>query len=176
VRHDDTGYGIYHPDTSRIIRKEIPGALERLTKIVITHADADHCGAGGFFPVPALVHEGTREIVLVSNRAYGSRNQASILEEVYTSLINLFSRFTPPRDMVLFPPAGGERVGPFPVIGEVSAGGHSFIVLEGLGGHLFGQIYLYSRELGVFFPADTVINFEFLTPRGRNTTRSPLIL
>ncbi len=160
----DTGYGIYHPDTCKVIRKEAPGALERLSKIVITHADADHCGAGGLFPVPSLVHGGTRDIILVSNRAYGSRNQASILEEVYTSLINLFSLFSPPRDMVLFPTAGEEMVGPFPVIGEVRAGRHAFLVLEGLGGHLFGQVYLYSRELGVFFPADTVINFDFLTP------------
>lgn len=160
----DTGYGIYYPDICQIIRREVPGALDRLSRIIITHADADHCGAGGLFSVPCLMHAGTRDIILVSNRAYGSRNHESILEEVYTSLINLFSRFSPPRDIVLFPPAGDERVGAFPVIGVVRAGRYRFLVLEGLGGHLFGQIYLYSRDLGVFFSADTAINFDHLTP------------
>ncbi len=160
----DTGYGIYHPDMCRVIRREIPGALERLSKIVITHADADHCGAAGLFPVPSLMHRGTQEIIRVANRAYGSRNQESILEEVYTSLINIFSRFSPPHDAILFSSPSGERRGPFPVIGEVRAGRHALEVLEGFGGHLHGQIYLYSRELGVFFSGDTAINFDSLTP------------
>ncbi|MCQ8894130.1 MAG: MBL fold metallo-hydrolase [Methanolinea sp.] len=160
----DTGYGIYHGDMTRVIQEVAPGALQRLSRIVITHADADHCGAGGLFSVPALMHPGTRESILVSNRAYGSRNQECILEEVYTSLINLFSRFNPPRSMILLPGEGTGKRGPFPLLGTMSVGRHSFDVLGGLGGHVFGQVYLFSPTLGVFFSADTVINFEYLTP------------
>jgi glyoxylase-like metal-dependent hydrolase (beta-lactamase superfamily II) len=36
-------------------------------------------------------------------------------------------------------------------------------VLEGLGGHTHGQIYLFCGELGVLFTADTVINFGHLS-------------
>ena len=38
-----------------------------------------------------------------------------------------------------------------------------FQVLEGLGGHQYGQIYLLNEEAGLVFTADTVINFEHLT-------------
>jgi glyoxylase-like metal-dependent hydrolase (beta-lactamase superfamily II) len=37
-------------------------------------------------------------------------------------------------------------------------------VLEGLGGHLYGQIYLCCTELGLLFTGDTVINFRHLSP------------
>jgi glyoxylase-like metal-dependent hydrolase (beta-lactamase superfamily II) len=36
-------------------------------------------------------------------------------------------------------------------------------VLEGLGGHTRGQIYLYSQKAGLLFAADSVINFASLS-------------
>jgi len=131
--------------------------------MVITHADADHCGAGGHYDIPALMHPGTREIIRVSNRAYGSRSQSSILEEVYTTLINLFSQFCPPKNVVLLAPPSESRRNHFSILAKIDVGNHQFEVLEGMGGHLHGQIYLYSRDIGVFFSADTVINFDHLT-------------
>ncbi|HOT03143.1 MAG TPA: MBL fold metallo-hydrolase [Methanolinea sp.] len=167
----DTGYGIYSHDIARVIRTLRPGAMERLSRVVITHADADHCGAGGHYAVPALMHTGTRDIIRVSNRAYGSRSQSSILEEVYTSLINLFSQFCPPRDVALLLPPGESRRGRFSILATFDVGNHPVEVLEGMGGHLHGQIYLYSRDIGVFFSADTLINFDHLTPeRARYNT------
>lgn len=38
-----------------------------------------------------------------------------------------------------------------------------FEVLESLGGHLHGQIYLLCPEEGVLFPADSLINFQSLS-------------
>lgn len=159
----DTGYGIYHREISTLIRTRVPGAMERLSRIIISHADADHCGAGGLYPVTALMHPGTLDIIRVSNRAYGSRSQSSILEEVYTTLINLFSQFCPPKNTLLLTHAGGEKRGRFPILDRITIGNHRFEILEGMGGHLHGQIYLFSPDLGVFFPADTVINFDHLT-------------
>ena len=39
----------------------------------------------------------------------------------------------------------------------------SLEVLESLGGHTFGQVFLYSRERGLLFAADSVINFASLS-------------
>ncbi|HQP83303.1 MAG TPA: MBL fold metallo-hydrolase [Methanoregulaceae archaeon] len=159
----DTGYGIYSRDIGTIIRNVIPGGRDAVRQIVITHADADHCGAAGEFPVPATMHTGTLDIIRAANRAYGSRSEASVLEEIYTTMINLFSKFNPPKEYCLFATRKGEGEAGFPVIGSIDIGGHQFMVLEGLGGHMHGQIYLFSRELGVLFTADTVINFGHLT-------------
>ncbi|HQD27573.1 MAG TPA: MBL fold metallo-hydrolase, partial [Methanoculleus thermophilus] len=98
----DTGYGIYHEDAVRMFQHYGLGDLTRLRRIYITHADADHCGAGGLYDAAAFMHPWSLEIIRQANRAYGSRSEASILEEVYTTIINLYSRFNPPEDPVLF--------------------------------------------------------------------------
>lgn len=160
----DTGYGIYTRDIGALLNNLVPGWSDRISNLIITHADADHCGAGGAYPVPARLHPGTLEIIRAANRAYGSRSEASVLEEIYTTMINLFSRFNPPLQVSLLDPHPiGERSG-FAVIGMADVGGHRFEILESHGGHLYGQVYLFCREMGVLFTADSVINFGHLTP------------
>ena len=160
----DTGYGCYHSDVRRML--EAYGCLdeEKLSRLVITHADADHCGAAGYYRASSLMHRETQEIIRQANRAYGSRSEGSVLEEVYTTLINLFSGFVPPRHARLLPPAGNEHDTIFPIISRFHVGDLEFEVLEGLGGHLCGQVYLLCRSHGLLFTADTVINFAHLTP------------
>jgi glyoxylase-like metal-dependent hydrolase (beta-lactamase superfamily II) len=160
----DTGYGIYHDDVMAMFSHFGLGNEDRFTQLVISHADADHCGAGGFFSAGALMHTGTRDIIKTNNRAYGSRSEHSVLEAFYTKMINLFSRFRPPRKMTCLPQAGTGSRSIFPVLGSVTIGDLSLEVLEGLGGHTHGQIYLYSGQKGLLFTADAVINFSSLTP------------
>lgn len=160
----DTGYGIYHRDVLTLFSRSGLHDTTRLSRIIVTHADADHCGAAGFFPVPAFMHAGTREILRTSNRAYGSRNEDSVLEAFYTKMINLFSKFNSPSEIRCFPGPSGTTRGIFPVIGTVEIGDITLEVLESLGGHTFGQVYLYSRERGLLFAADSVINFSSLSP------------
>jgi glyoxylase-like metal-dependent hydrolase (beta-lactamase superfamily II)/ACT domain-containing protein len=159
----DTGYGIYHKDIMTMFSQYGLADISHLSRIIVTHADADHCGAAGFFAVPAFMHAGTREIIRTNNRAYGSRNEHSLLEAFYTKMINLFSRFNTPRDIRCFPEPAGATRGIFPVIGTVEIGGIMLEVLESLGGHTFGQVFLYSRERGLLFAADSMINFASLS-------------
>ncbi len=159
----DTGYGIYHSDFLAMFSRYGTGELRKLSRIIVTHADADHCGASGLFSVPVYMHRDTLEILRTNNRAYGSRSQDSVLEEFYTKMINLFSRFAIPADIRCFPGPSGLTRGIFPVIGTVTAGGLELDVLEGLGGHTCGQVFLYSRVHGLLFAADSVINFASLT-------------
>jgi glyoxylase-like metal-dependent hydrolase (beta-lactamase superfamily II) len=163
----DTGYGIYHADILAMFRHLGIEIAQKLKRIVITHADADHCGGAGFFGVQAAMHAGTLEIIREANRAYGSRSQDSILEEVYTTMINLFSRFNPPADIDLFLEGGGEHEGLFPVLEQLQIGDLDLQVLESLGGHLHGQIFLLSRSHGLLFTADSLMNFGSLTEERR---------
>ena len=55
-------------------------------------------------------------------------------------------------------------MGIFPVIGTVAIDGIRLDLLESLGGHMVGQVYLFSEEHGLLFAADSVINFASLTP------------
>ena len=159
----DTGYGIYHQDIMTMFSRYGLADVSRISRIIVTHADADHCGAAGFFAVPAFMHAGTREIIRTNNRAYGSRNEDSVLEAFYTKMINLFSKFATPADIRCFPKPAEAKRGIFPVLGTVEIGDITLEVLESLGGHTFGQVFLYSPEQGLLFAADSVINFASLS-------------
>ena len=159
----DTGYGIYHHDIMSMLSRYGLGDGQQISRIVVTHADADHCGAAGYFTTPVLMHKETLAIIKKNNRAYGSRSEHSVLEEFYTRMINLFSKFNSPAGVQCFPESTGSMRGIFPVMGTVRIGDLELEVLEGLGGHTCGQIYLYSQKAGLLFAADSVINFSSLT-------------
>jgi glyoxylase-like metal-dependent hydrolase (beta-lactamase superfamily II) len=159
----DTGYGIYHDDVKKMLLRK--GFLDdqKISRIFITHADADHCGAAGFFTAPVYMHKDTLEIIKKNNRAYGSRSEHSVLEEFYTKMINLFSKFHSPLHVQCFTDPLITMREIFPVLGIVTIGDLELEILEGLGGHTCGQIYLYSQKAGLLFAGDSVINFSSLT-------------
>lgn len=159
----DTGYGIYHHDVMTMLSQCCLRDERQVSQIIVTHADADHCGAAGYFTAPVFMHEGTLAIIRKNNRAYGSRSENSVLEEFYTKMINLFSKFNSPGRIECFSKKAVTMRGIFPMIGTISIGELNLEVLEGLGGHTYGQIYLYSKKDGLLFTADSVINFSSLT-------------
>jgi glyoxylase-like metal-dependent hydrolase (beta-lactamase superfamily II)/ACT domain-containing protein len=159
----DTGYGIYHEAVMTMFSHNGLGNLRNLSCIVVTHADGDHCGAAGFFKVPVFLHKDTREIIRTNNRAYGSRNQESVLEEFYTKMINLFSGFNAPQDIRCFPDPSEKFRATLPVLRTMQVGDITLEILEGLGGHTCGQVFLYSPAHGLLFAADALINFSSLS-------------
>jgi glyoxylase-like metal-dependent hydrolase (beta-lactamase superfamily II) len=159
----DTGYGIYHHDVMSVFSRYGIQHEKQVARIIITHADADHCGAAGYFTAPVFMHHETLAIIKKNNRAYGSRREDSILEEFYTKMINLFSKFNTPADVQCFAGSTGAMRGIFPVLETIRIGDLNLEVLEGLGGHTRGQIFLYSQEAGLLFAADSLINFASLT-------------
>jgi glyoxylase-like metal-dependent hydrolase (beta-lactamase superfamily II) len=159
----DTGYGIYHDDVMNMLSRYGFLDEQQISRIFITHADADHCGAAGFFKSPVSMHKDTLEIIKKNNRAYGSRSEYSVLEEFYTKMINLFSGFNSPEHVQCFTDPPVAMRGIFPVLGIVTIGDLELEILEGLGGHTCGQVYLYSQKTGLLFAGDSVINFSSLT-------------
>lgn len=159
----DTGYGIYHDDVVHMLADHGIGDLSLIKRIFVSHADADHSGGAGLFDAEALAHPGTAEIVERSNRAYGSKLESSVLEEVYTRLINMFSNFQPPTEFTLLEDDLGRR-GAFRIIARDRFAGMEFEVLESLGGHLHGQIFVLFPSEGILFSADSLIGFDSLTP------------
>lgn len=159
----DTGFGIYHWEVvDMLTRYGIDCA--QLSRIYITHADADHCGGADMFEAPSVLHPGSVEIIENANRAYKSKMQSSVLGEVYTKLINLFSHFQPPTQVEVLPAVPLRMRGPFPVLAELTAAGIYFEVLESLGGHLHGHVFFLAPEAGLLLTGDCLINFASFTP------------
>lgn len=158
----DTGYGIYQPDFLKLFQS-MGIDINKLKAIYLTHADADHCGAAGLYKVKSYMNKGTADIIDEANRAYGSNSEECILEEVYTRLINMFSEFNSPKDIKLFSNDIIKMRGPFPVIHTFNACDLKFEVLESLGGHINGQVFILCEDEGLLFTADSLINFESLS-------------
>lgn len=158
----DTGYGVYNQDVVRMLGHYGLGDLSRLRSIYLTHADADHSGAAGCFKTASYLNPGTLNIIESSNRAYGSVSESSILEEVYTKMINIFSQFQPPTNVKVME-GTSDIVGGFPAISFFRVGDVDFLALQSLGGHQHGQVYFYSEGHGLLFAGDSLINFKSLT-------------
>ena len=159
----DTGFGIYHWEIVDLLTRYGVDCA-RLSRIFITHADADHCGGAAMFDAPSVLHPGSVDIIRNSNRAYKSKMQSSILGEVYTKLINLFSRFQPPTKFEVLSNVPLRKRGDLQVIAEFEAAGRRFEVLESLGGHLHGQVFFLAPDDGLLFTGDSMINFDSFTP------------
>ncbi|MDW5563571.1 MAG: MBL fold metallo-hydrolase [Methanomassiliicoccus sp.] len=159
----DTGFGIYHREIVEMLAHFGLDARE-LEGIFITHADADHSGGGALFEAPSYLHQGSMDIIHAANRAYGSQMEGSILGQVYTKFINLFSQFNPPTNVVLLPPASNKTRNGLSIMGEIEICGLKFEVLESLGGHLHGHVFYLCPEVGLVFTGDCLINFDSLTP------------
>ena len=166
----DTGYGIYANDAGKLFEYYGIDIGDRLKYIITTHGDADHCGAGGAYDVPAYMHPATLEIIRRGNRAWGSKSENSILERVYTTMIALFSRWNPPKEekIELFSGSSDEYRSVFPVIDRMRIAGVEFEVLISQGGHQYGQLILFSPESGLLFTADSLMNFQSFTKDRRN--------
>ncbi|UUX91279.1 MBL fold metallo-hydrolase [Methanoplanus endosymbiosus] len=161
----DTGYGIYAEDARKMFAFYGLDIQNKLKYIITTHADADHCGAGGAYNVPAYMHPATLKIIECGNRAWGSKSENRVLERIYTTMIALFSRWNPPesKNIVLYPEGSEKKRSVFDIISVIEIGGIRFEVLAGRGGHQYGQLIIYSDEKGIIFTADTLMNFSSLS-------------
>jgi glyoxylase-like metal-dependent hydrolase (beta-lactamase superfamily II) len=159
----DTGYGIYKDDVKIMLARYGMSDLSQLKGVYITHADADHSGGAWSLPAVAHVHPGTAEIVQAANRAYGSMSESSVLEAVYTKLINLFSAFRPPEEMELYDLTPEGEVMGLDVIGVIQIGDVRLKVLNGLGGHLHGQVFFVAEGEALLFTGDSLIDLKSIS-------------
>lgn len=159
----DTGFGIYFRDLDLMMEREGWGGMGMVRDVLITHGDADHSGSAGLIKGRVWMHPETLEMIKRSDRAYGSGNEGSVLAEVYTKLINLFSGFSVAEGPALFPKDPKGARGDFPVLTEIELSGMRCEVLEGFGGHTTGQVFYYLPDEMVLFTGDSLINFDSLT-------------
>lgn len=159
----DTGYGYFYKDCENMMKNLGLGDFSDVKVVVCTHGDADHCGASGHFAVPPVMHPVTKALLDSGTRNYHSHNSLELLEKVYTTTINTFSKMKISKDVILCKTEEIAKHGLFSVIDHLDFAGMHFEIWESLGGHIAGQIFLYEEKLGLLFTSDALFNFASLS-------------
>lgn len=171
----DGGYGLYFDDAMGMLRAS---GIEpsRIGRVYLTHADADHAGMSGRcareLGSRVFMHPACRGVVENENRAFGSGTPLLELNHHFTVLVNEFTGCGFPERWDDYGGGGGEAGG-FRVLGGFTLAGRAFEVLESLGGHVPGQVFIMSRGLGLLFTGDYLLDVESLEPGEREILSYP---
>jgi len=162
----DTGFAIYANEMMNIIRTLFPNFEERRKKILITHADVDHCGLLSVITDAEIIMNGKSADSLVKQYS----NVADSREENgfhlgYSRLSMIFSNYRPPdpsRFRIIGKDVPEDHEGLIK-IDTMKFGDISLDVYEGSGGHMHGEMVFFSEDPKIMFTGDVYVNVNGLT-------------
>jgi glyoxylase-like metal-dependent hydrolase (beta-lactamase superfamily II)/acetolactate synthase regulatory subunit len=163
----DTGYAIYADEMLSIFIKLFPDWDKRSKKIYITHADVDHCGLLSKLEcVKICLNEKSAESLRRQSIGIPDYRENNDFGLGYSKLSRIISGYTPPRterfDIIdnNTPKEHNELLH----IGNFTIADLEFDVLEGSGGHLYGEMVFVCRKIGVAFTGDNLVNISGFSP------------
>ncbi len=176
----DTGYALYYDEMTGIFDRLFPGWKNKRKTVYITHADVDHCG---------LLSKLEGSVIRINRKSADSlRRQRAGLPDYreqnelnlgYSKLSRIISGYTPPEDTnfeILDSETADARDDLLP-IGSTRIAGYDFQVLEGSGGHLFGEMVFLCTEMGIIFTGDNLVNIKGFSPeRAQFNSLAPYLM
>lgn len=166
----DAGHGIYYRDVKRLLKARGMDP-SRVTRIFITHPDTDHAGMAGYFEeefeTRVFMHPRCADVIATMNRAPGASGGLRKLNEYYTRLSSRFTECRFPTHPRYFASDTGKIIGGFVVIDAFTVGPLRFDVLESHGGHTPGLVFFLSRECGLLFCSDYLLDAQSLRQEDR---------
>ena len=160
----DSGYACYREETLAILRWLIPEFDTMHRRLLLTHADVDHCGLMKDF------HEiivSAKSAVSLGNEARGENGfrEQNPLHRPYINICKILTAYEtvdPGKLNCPWPDIPNLRT-PLTQIGFFEFGDLFFEVFEGKGGHLPGEIVLIDYQNNIAFTGDVYINVHGLT-------------
>lgn len=161
----DSGYAYCRDEMKKIFRSIIPDFDKSRKKILVTHADVDHCGLLNEFDI-VYASEGTAECLKLEHDNGNGYREQNPLHKPYIQICKILTSYRPvdPRKIEIIDknPKNGtaiERTGSFDF-----ADLH-FEVYRGGGGHLPGETLLIDYENHIVFSGDVFVNMKDMTSR-----------
>ncbi|MBR3751284.1 MAG: MBL fold metallo-hydrolase [Clostridia bacterium] len=162
----DSGYACYEKEMLDIFRELIQDFDTIKKKILITHADVDHCGLLPMFDEIICGEKTAKCLEKEYNGLDGYREENS-LHKPYINICKILTEYRPVDPAKVVTPWGGAEINDKPLtqIGFYNFGELSFEVYEGSGGHLPGEIVLIDYLDHIAITGDIYINMHGLTER-----------
>jgi len=172
----DTGYACYKAEMLKLINDLLPDFGKKEERVVLTHADVDHCGLMNEFSSVIVSQRTAESLTAEADNGDGFREK-NYLHKPYVNVCKALTGYAPVKKEKLVSPwnksslsADIEQIGFFRV-GELG-----FEVYEGKGGHLSGEILLIDYTHRVAFTGDVFVNLNDLTPKQAEYNRYAPIL
>ena len=161
----DSGYACYRQETLALLRKLIPDFDTLPKRLLLTHADVDHCGLVEDFEEIILSHNSARSLQNEAQMENGFREE-NPLHKPYINICKILTAYqtVDPKKLVTPWQDISNLQAPLTQIGFFDFADLHFEVYEGKGGHLPGEIVLIDYKNNIAFTGDVYINIQGLTP------------
>ena len=161
----DCGYACYQEEMLAIYRRIVPDFDNIRKRIVVTHADVDHCGLLPLFD-EIIASRKTADCLrneFFENDGYREKNP---LHKPYINICKTLTSYKPtdPDKITISWNTPEALTNPLTQIGFLDFEELHFEVYEGMGGHLPGEIVLIDYAKHIAFTGDIYINLRGLTP------------
>lgn len=162
----DSGYALYAQEMKEIFRSLIPQYDSMKKRILVTHADVDHCGLLPLFDEIITGKKSAQCLKLEYEGKNGFREQ-NPLHRPYINMCKTLTAYAPPdpKRITGLWNSPEQQEEPLHQIGFFDFGELHFEVYEGKGGHLPGEIVLIDYAHHIVFTGDIYINIHGLTEK-----------
>ena len=161
----DSGYACYAEEMLRVFRKAVPDFDNIKKRILVTHADVDHCG---LLPIFDEVIASPKTALCLRNEFLGNDGyrEKNPLHKPYIKICKTLTSYTPvkPEKITVIGNDLEKLTEPLTQIGFFDFEELHFEVYEGKGGHLPGETVLIDYSKHIAITGDIYINVHGLTP------------
>ena len=174
----DSGYARYRQETLAIIRSLMPDFDTTPKRLLLTHADPDHCGLMEDFDEILVSHRSAEDLIAQAEGENCLREE-NPLHRPYLYICKLLTgyRAVDPGKLRTPWPRLTELREPLTQIGFFDFGDLHFEVYEGKGGHLPGEIVLIDYDHDIAFTGDVYINLKGLIPaQAEHNQYAPILM
>lgn len=160
----DSGYALYAAEMEAIFRSILPDYDSMRKRILVTHADVDHCGLLPLFD-EIIAGQKTAQCLQLEYEGKNGFREQNPLHRPYINMCKTLTAYRPvdPQKVTALWEDPENQAEPLCQIGFFDFGQLHFEVYQGKGGHLPGEIVLIDYSHHIAFTGDIYINIHGLT-------------
>ncbi len=174
----DSGYAIFEEEMVALFKSILPDYEKLYKRIVVTHADVDHCGLLGLFDeVYGSVR--TAECFRLEFMGEDGFREQNELHKPYIRMCKILTQYKAinPENMKGLWARSKNSTRLLEKVGTLRVGELDFCVYEGKGGHLAGEIVLVDSKNRLAFTGDIYVNTHGLTKeQSRYNQYAPILM